>query len=104
MKKCFIPFLLSCIIVNLVACTASPLRESTGEYIDSSATTTKVKARLVDALGTKGLSVVVKTFKDEVQLSGFVDNQAIRQRAAKVAANVEGVKSVRNNIVIKTAN
>jgi len=87
--------------VNIIACSASPNTESTGEYLDSSTTTTRVKASLVDQLGTSGFVVKVKTYKDEVQLSGFVDTPRIKERAGAVAAGVDGVKSVRNDIVVK---
>lgn len=86
----------------IAACTASPHSESTGEYLDSSTTTTKVKASLVDQLGTDGFSVKVKTYKDQVQLSGFVDTPRIKQRAVDVASGVDGVASVRNDIIVKS--
>lgn len=86
----------------IFACAASPNAESTGEYLDSSTTTTKVKASLVDQLGTRGFAVKVKTYKDQVQLSGFVDNSRIKQRAGTIAAGVDGVKSVRNDIIVKS--
>jgi osmotically-inducible protein OsmY len=86
----------------IMGCTASPHGESTGEYIDSSTTTTKVKASLVDRLGTDGFFIKVKTYKDEVQLSGFVDTPRIKQRAEQVAIGVKGVRNVRNDIIVKT--
>lgn len=86
----------------IIACAASPNAESTGEYLDSTTTTTKVKASLVDQLGTDGFAVKVKTFKDQVQLSGFVDTPRVKQRATAIAAGVEGVKSVRNDIIVKS--
>lgn len=94
--------LASLLFLILTACTVSQHTESAGEYIDSSTTTTKVKASLVDELGTSGLFVKVKTYKDEVQLSGFVDTQRIKQRAGIVAAGVDGVRNVRNDIIIKS--
>ncbi|MCC5791540.1 MAG: BON domain-containing protein [Legionellaceae bacterium] len=90
------------ILALLVACAATSTSESTGEYLDSAAITTKVKAKLVDVLGTSGFAIKVKTFKDEVQLSGFVDNPVIKARAGKIAANVADVRLVRNNIVVKS--
>ncbi len=72
-----------------------------GEFIDSSAITTKVKARLVDVLGTDGLTIQVKTFKDDVQLSGFVNNAIVKKRAGEVASNTEGVRRVQNDLIIK---
>lgn len=86
----------------IIGCSTSPNTESAGEYLDSSATTTKVKASLVDELGSHGFSITVKTFKDVVQLSGFVDNPRIKQRAAVLAAGVPGVKRVHNAIVVKS--
>lgn len=83
------------------ACTSAQHYESTGEYIDSSAITMKVKASLLDQLGSSGFEVKVKTYKDEVQLSGFVDSITIKQRAARIASGVNGVRSVRNNLLIK---
>ncbi|HAT2067286.1 TPA: BON domain-containing protein [Legionella pneumophila] len=94
--------LVGSISMIIIACAASPLSESTGEYLDSSTTTAKVKASLVDQLGTTGFAVKVKTYKDQVQLSGFVDSQKIKQRAGVIAAGVDGVKSVRNDLIIKT--
>lgn len=94
--------LVGSISMIIIACAASPLSESTGEYLDSSTTTTKVKTSLVDQLGTTGFAVKVKTYKDQVQLSGFVDSRRIKKRAGIIAAGVDGVKSVRNDIIVKS--
>lgn len=85
----------------LVSCVASPGNESAGEFLDSSTTTTKVKTTLVNELGTTGFSIQVKTFKDQVQLSGFVSTERLKQRAGAIAASVEGVSSVINDIVVR---
>jgi osmotically-inducible protein OsmY len=85
----------------MVACAGNPTRESTGQYLDSSAVTTKVKARIVDKLGADGFEIKVKTFKDEVQLSGFVNNAAIKKKAGTIASSTPGVKSVRNDLLVK---
>ncbi len=94
-------FILTVFALFIMACTAPPKSESMGEYLDSSAVTAKVKARLVDDLGTHGFAIQVKTYKDEVQLSGFVDSAYIKKRAGTVAAHTMGVKQVRNNLIIK---
>ena len=94
----------ACLGVTLaitVGCSATQTSESTGQYIDSAAITTKVKAKLLDKLGTKSLSIKVKSYKEEVQLSGFVDSQKIKVQAAKVAQSVGDVKKVRNDLVVK---
>ncbi len=94
--------LMTMALLALVACAATPTSESTGEYLDSSAITAKVKAKLVDGLGTTGFSIKVKTFKDEVQLSGFVNSPAIKKKAGIIAADVSDVRLVRNNIIVKS--
>lgn len=93
--------LLTSISLILVACYTSPYTESTGEYLDSSAITARVKASLLNELGSSGFAIVVKTYKDEVQLSGFVDNLGVRSRAAIIATGVDGVRGVRNDLIVK---
>ena len=83
-------------------CTSSTrTTETTGEYVDDVAITTKVKAAILNEPGLKSLQIGVKTFKDEVQLSGFVDTAQAKTRAGQVAAGVAGVRSVRNDLVVK---
>ena len=85
----------------IIACGSTPSTESAGEFFDSSAVTTKVKASLIDELGSSGFAIQVKTFKDEVQLSGFVRSLQVRRQAGIIAAGVPGVKRVRNAIIVK---
>lgn len=94
-------FVLAFSALLILACTATPTSESAGQYLDSSTITAKVKAELIDQLGANSLSVKVKTYKDEVQLSGFVNSQIIKQRAGIAAAQVSGVKRVRNDLIVK---
>lgn len=86
---------------GLAACSSTPRQESTGEYVDSAAITTKVKAAILNEPTLKSMQISVETFKDAVQLSGFVDSSASRSKAGEVARNVEGVKSVKNDLVVK---
>jgi osmotically-inducible protein OsmY len=89
-------------LLLISACSSSSTSESTGEYLDSLAVTAKVKGRLVDMLGAKAaMSIKVKTYKDHVQLSGFVNNQTIKQRAGIIADNTLGVADVCNNLIVK---
>jgi osmotically-inducible protein OsmY len=87
--------------LTIAACGSTSTRESTGQYLDSTAVTAKVKTRLIDMLGTKAFAIKVKTYKDEVQLSGFVDNERIKQRAGIIADNTIGVTRVRNDLIVK---
>ena len=82
-------------------CAATPTHESTGEYVDDSTITAKVKAALVHDPVVKALDVSVETFKGIVQLSGFVNTDLEKSQAGNVAATVKGVVSVKNNIVVK---
>ena len=84
-----------------VACTSNPTTESTGEFVDSSAITARVKASLIDNLGTKALPIKVKTFKDKVQLSGFVNQAETKLKAGQIASKTANVKLVINNIIVK---
>lgn len=83
-------------------CAGTTTRESTGEYIDDATITTKVKAAFVKDPTVKATAVNVDTFKGAVQLSGFVDTADQKARAEQIAAGVMGVRSVKNNITLKT--
>jgi osmotically-inducible protein OsmY len=88
-------------IAAFMACASTPKQESTGEFVDDSAITTKVKADLLADNILKGFEVSVETYKGIVELSGFVDTQATKDRAGKIARKVAGVKEVRNNVIVK---
>ena len=89
------------LLATLVGCAGTKTRESTGQYIDDSAITTKVKAAIFAEESLKTLQITVVTFKGVVQLSGFVDSAASVTKAGKVASGVKGVKSVKNDLVVK---
>lgn len=82
-------------------CAATSTRQSTGEFVDDAAITTKVKAAFVRDDTVKALDVKVETFKGVVQLSGFVDNVVQKDQAGQLAGAIQGVVEVRNNIVVK---
>jgi osmotically-inducible protein OsmY len=89
------------LITVFVGCASTPKKEGTGEYIDDSAITTKVKAAILDDPALKVFQINVETFKGEVQLSGFVDSAQAVKKAGEVARSVGGVKSVKNNLIAK---
>jgi hyperosmotically inducible protein len=72
-----------------------------GNQVDDGIVTTKVKAALMNDEAVKSMDVTVVTGKGEVQLSGFVNNQAQMDRAQAVARGVEGVASVSNQMSLK---
>jgi hyperosmotically inducible protein len=84
-------------------CAGTPTRASTGEMLDDATITTKVKAAFVKDPVVKAMDVKVETFKGAVQLSGFVDNAEQKARAEQIAATIQGVGSVRNNLTLKTS-
>jgi osmotically-inducible protein OsmY len=95
-------FFIGCFLFAFVAgCAGTHKQASTGEYIDDTVLTTKVKAAIFNDPELKVLQINVETFKGEVQLSGFVNSSATAARAVQVARSVAGVQSVKNNMVIK---
>ena len=71
------------------------------QYVDDSAITTKIKALLLKEKGIPSTDISVVTSKGRVQLSGFVPSADIVSRAGRIAAGVDGVKTVQNNLRIK---
>ena len=89
------------LIAVFLGCASTPTRESTGEYIDDSTITTKVKAAIFNDPSLKVFQINVETFKGEVQLTGSVDSDQIVNKAGEVARDVGGVKSVKNDLIVK---
>ncbi len=88
-------------LTGLTACQSTPTQESTGQYMDDTAITTKVKAAIFNEPTLKSAEINVETFKGVVQLSGFVGSQADISTAVRVAQGVGGVRSVRNDMRLK---
>ena len=95
--------LLACfiLIISFMGCAATQKRESTGQYVDDTAITTKVKTAIFNEDSLKTMQINVKTFKGEVQLSGFVNSAQVVKKAGEVARSVDGVTSVKNDLVVK---
>ncbi|GAB6051729.1 hypothetical protein JCM17960_05490 [Magnetospira thiophila] len=81
--------------------SAPPPSESVGEYIDDVVVSNKVRGAIVADKDLSIFKIDVKTYKGIVQLSGFVDTAEVRDHAAAVAATVDGVDQVRNDLVVK---
>lgn len=88
-------------VVSVAGCAGSKTHESTGEYFDDSAITTKVKATMLGKAKLKSSNISVETFKGIVLLSGFVDSNEQSTLAAEIARTVRGVKMVNNGLVVK---
>ena len=92
---------LAIVLTSVVGCASTSQKEGTGEYVDDSVITTKVKAAIFSEPTLKVTEVKVETFKGVVQLSGFVSSRAAESKAVEVARGVNGVKSVKNDMQIK---
>ena len=88
-------------VVALISCAGSRTSESSGQYVDDSVITTKVKTALLVDPDVKSLDIGVETFKGVVQLSGFVNSAEQARMAVEIAKSVEGVRSVKNSLVVK---
>jgi hypothetical protein len=88
-------------LFSVVACASTENQTGTGEYLDDSLVTAKVKSAILADADLKVFQINVETFKGTVQLSGFVDTPAAAIKAVEVTRKVSGVKSVKNDIRIK---
>ncbi len=97
-------------VIAMLGCASSqpahpahPARtgETAGEYVDDTVITTRVKAALLNEQALKSFQINVKTYRDVVQLSGFVDSAQSARLAGRVAEGVKGVVTVRNDLIVK---
>ena len=95
--------LAAAVLTGGVACAPTQTRQSTGEVIDDSALTARVKAALINEPGVKSTAINVETFRGTVSLSGFVDSEEQAQMAVVAAQKVGGVRSVKNDMRVKSA-
>ena len=89
------------LIATFAACASTSRQEGTGEYVDNSVITSKIKSQLAADDFLKSFEISVETYKGTVQLSGFVDSQRAVDKAGQIARGVDGVKSVKNNLRVK---
>jgi osmotically-inducible protein OsmY len=85
----------------VAGCASTATKEGTGEFVDDSVLTTKVKAEIFNEPSLKTFEIKVDTFKGVVQLSGFVARPESIAKAGEIARGVKGVKAVRNDILVK---
>lgn len=97
-NKYFSAVFLSIILVSFLGCASTPQKEGTGEYVDDTVITTKVKAAIFNEPTLKSTEINVETFKGVVQLSGFVSSHEAMHKAVSIAKGVKGVISVKNDM------
>ncbi|MFZ3128197.1 MAG: BON domain-containing protein [Rhodoferax sp.] len=93
--------LAACALTTIVGCASTSQQESTGQYVDDSAITAKVKAAIFNEPTLKSAEINVETYKGRVQLSGFLSSQASIDKAVATAQAVGGVTSVKNDMRLK---
>lgn len=99
--KTFAALLAATMLFTAAGCASSRTHEGTGQYVDDSVITTKVKSAILGEPGLKVSEINVETFKGVVQLSGFVSSRSDIDSAVRVARAVNGVKSVKNEMQLK---
>jgi osmotically-inducible protein OsmY len=97
----FATALFSVSLLAAAGCASTTNRSSTGEYIDDTVITAKVKASIINEPTLKASEINVETYKGDVQLSGFVADPTDAAKAVEVARGVKGVNSVKNDVRVK---
>lgn len=87
--------------ITASGCASTRTSEGTGEYVDDTVITAKVKSAFLAAKGLKVAEINVETFKGVVQLSGFIESRSDADRAIGLARAVSGVTSVKDDMRIK---
>jgi osmotically-inducible protein OsmY len=82
-------------------CASTPKTEGTGEYIDDSVISTKIKAQLFDEPNLRSSQITVESYKGIVMLSGFLTSHTDITKAVEIAQHTTGVKSVRNEMRLR---
>jgi hyperosmotically inducible protein len=101
-SKGFVSAVMFVMTLAMVACASTRTTKSAGEQVDDTVTTAAVKSNLIADPVTKAHQIDVETFKGTVQLNGYVDSAASKDRATTVARQTKGVTAVRNNLTVKT--
>lgn len=98
---------IACLLATLAAgqlagCASSADRRATGQVIDDTSLTARVKTALAREAGFgEAMTVNVNTYRGTVQLSGFVESNEIARRAEEIARGIDGVKSVKNDLRVR---
>ena len=99
--KTFTALVATTMLLATLGCASTRTHEGTGQYVDDTVITTKVKSAILGEPGLKVSEINVETFKGVVQLSGFVSTRHDIDSAIRLARNVNGVKSVKNDMQLK---
>lgn len=88
-------------LLSASGCAVTRGQQTVGAYIDDATITTTIKARFVDSKAVDASSISIETLNGTVMLSGFAKSANERDTAERIARGVNGVKAVKNQIVIQ---
>jgi hyperosmotically inducible protein len=92
--------------VGIAGCASRQEKQeqrTAGQSTDDAVVTAKVKSAIASDVGARAAAAIdVDTYRGTVQLSGFVDNKDVAERASKAASKVSGVKSLKNELRVKS--
>lgn len=91
------------VVMALGACTVFSGRETAGDYVDDATITANIKGAILADPDLSVTQISVETMQGVVQLSGFVDSRSAASKAESIARRQEGVRSVRNNLIVRSA-
>ena len=97
----FVAFIVALLLASMLGCAGTSTKEGTGEYVDDTIITSKVKTAIFNEPSLKSAEINVETFKGTVQLTGFVSSRAAIDKAVEITRGVSGVTSVRNDMRLK---
>jgi osmotically-inducible protein OsmY len=92
---------LTCTLLAASGCAVTRGQQTAGAYVDDTAITASVKSRMLESEDVAGTSITVETLNGTVMLSGFAKGDKEKAAAERIARNVDGVKSVKNEIAIR---
>jgi osmotically-inducible protein OsmY len=98
MHRLLLPMLLA---ISISSCAVMQGQQSAGEYIDDAAITAEIKSKMAADRQVAAGAISVETLDGTTQLSGFASSQSEKDRAASIAREAKGVKSVRNDIIVR---
>ena len=93
--------LTAALLLFTLGCASTSTQESTVQYMDDTVITTRVKTAILNEPSLKVLQINVETYQNVVQLSGFVSSRADMEKAVEVARSVKGVRSVKNDMLLR---
>jgi hyperosmotically inducible periplasmic protein len=88
-------------LFTVSGCAMTRGQETVGAYIDDATITTQIKSRFVENKAVDAASIKVETLNGTVMLSGFAKNATERTTAEAIARDVNGVKSIKNEIAVR---